>query len=84
MPTSSGLTSQMGCYFITQKISYNIEALVSSQYKCKKTKNYNKERTINEHLMLKEKIWDKSQKSNEPKIAQEYLLIWLIQDLLFL
>jgi hypothetical protein len=47
---------QMGCLFITQKFSYNIEALASSQYKCKKTKNYNKERIINEHLRLKEKI----------------------------
>jgi hypothetical protein len=46
----------MGCRFITQKFRYNIEALVSSQNKCKNTKNYNKERTTNEHLRLKEKI----------------------------
>jgi hypothetical protein len=46
----------MGCRFITQKFRYNIEALASSQNKCKKTKNYNKERTTNEHLRLKEKI----------------------------
>jgi hypothetical protein len=47
---------QMGCHFITQKFNYNIEALASSQYKCKKTKNYNNERIINEHLRLKENI----------------------------
>jgi hypothetical protein len=51
----------MGCRFITQKFSYNIEALVSSKYKCKRTKNYNKKRTTNEHLRLKEKIRDKAQ-----------------------
>jgi hypothetical protein len=84
MPTSSDLPPQMGCRFITQKFSYNIEALASSQYKCKKTKNCNKKRTTNEHLRLKRKIWDKTQESKELKIAQECLLIWLIQDLLFL
>jgi hypothetical protein len=57
----SGSHPQMGCPFITQKFSYNIEALASSQYKCKKTKNCNKKRITNEHLRLKEKIWDKAQ-----------------------
>jgi hypothetical protein len=52
----SGSHPQMGCRFITQKFSYNIEALVSLQYKCKKTKSCNKKRTTNEHLRLKEKI----------------------------
>jgi hypothetical protein len=78
MPTSPGLTPQTGCRFITQKFSYNLEALASSQYKCKKTKNYNKERTTKEHSNLKEKIWDKAEDNIELKIAQEYLLIWLI------
>jgi hypothetical protein len=55
----------MGCRFITQKFYYNIEALASSQYKCKKTKNYNKERITNEHLRLKEKICDKTQESKK-------------------
>jgi hypothetical protein len=63
----------MGCCFITQKFSYNIEALVSSQNKCKKTKNCNKERTTNEHLSLKEKILDNAQESKELKIAQKCL-----------
>jgi hypothetical protein len=80
----SGSHPQMWCRFITQRFSYNIEALASSQYKFKKTKNCNKDRTINEHLRLKEKIWDKAQESKELNIAQECLLIWLIQDLLFL
>jgi hypothetical protein len=52
----SGSHLQMRYRFITQKIMYNIEALASSQNKCKKTKNCNKERTINDHLRLKEKI----------------------------
>jgi hypothetical protein len=46
----------MGCRFITQKFRYNIEVLASSQNKCKKTKNYNKERITNEQLELKEKF----------------------------
>jgi hypothetical protein len=46
----------MGCLFTTQKFRYDIEALASSQNKCKKTKNCNKERITNEHLRLKEKI----------------------------
>jgi hypothetical protein len=32
------------------------EVLASSQNKCKKTKNYNKEGTTNEHLRQKEKV----------------------------
>jgi hypothetical protein len=55
----SGSHPQMRCRFITQKFSYNIETLASSQYKCKKTKNCNKERTINKYLRLKEKIFRK-------------------------
>jgi hypothetical protein len=51
-----GSHPQMRCCFITQKFSYNIEALASSQNKCKKTKNCNKEIITNEHLRLKEKI----------------------------
>jgi hypothetical protein len=69
----SGSHPQMGCRFITQKCRYNIEALTYSQNKCKKTKNCNKERTTNEHLKLKEKIWDNTQESKELKIAQECL-----------
>jgi hypothetical protein len=51
-----GSHPQMGCRFITQKFRYNIEVLASSQNKCKKTKNCNKERITNEQLKLKEKI----------------------------
>jgi hypothetical protein len=69
----SGSNPQMGCRFITQKFRYNIEALASSQNKCKKTKNCNKERIINEQLKLKEKIWDNTEESKELKIAQECL-----------
>jgi hypothetical protein len=69
----SGSHPQMGCRFITQKFSYNIKVLASSQNKCKKTKNCNKERTTNEHLRLKKKIWDNAQESKELKIAQKYL-----------
>jgi hypothetical protein len=41
----------MSLYYL--KFSYKQEALVSSQYKCKKTKNC-KKRTTKEHLRLKE------------------------------
>jgi hypothetical protein len=41
----------MSFYYL--KFSYNLEALGSSQYKCKKTKNC-KKRTTKEHSRLKE------------------------------
>jgi hypothetical protein len=69
----------MPLYYL--KFSYNVEILASSQYKCKKNKNCNKERTTKEHSRLKEKIFYKAQGSIELKIAQEFFLIWLIQDL---
>jgi hypothetical protein len=69
----SGSYPQMRCRFITQKFRYNIEVLASSQNKCKKTKNCNKEIITNEQLKLKDKIWDNTQKSKELRIAQECL-----------
>jgi hypothetical protein len=59
----SGSHPQMGCRFITQKFSYNIEALASSQNKCKKTKNCKKKK--NNKQALKVQREDLRQRSRE-------------------
>jgi hypothetical protein len=49
-------TNVMSLYYL--KFSYNLETLVSSQYKYKKTRNCNKERTTKEHSRLKRKRFE--------------------------
>jgi hypothetical protein len=46
MPTSPGLTPTNGMSFYYSKFSYKQETLVSSKYKCKKTKNCKKNNKV--------------------------------------